>query len=333
MRKFTLRFLFFVSCTLCFSQDPYFTNTNQSLIYLNPSFSGSNGYLRNQTFYRSQWPGSSQNAFVTYGNAFDAYIKPLKGGISFSAVSDDQGNGTLKMTWLNFAYAQYFSLLENKLKIIPSVQIGYIQQTLDKTKLNFGDPINIRYGLIWNYQNNPWGTALPGTNKQNINFSSGLLVRFGDVNAGVSVFNFNSPDIGLYGIYKLPIRTCVYASYNYVPTPRTSVNLSALSNFQMGANRTQVNAISLTGKLILGLGYYFAQGQYLDFYRGRNYYYNGFIATAGIKLKLARICYSYDNTVFVNSGISFQKPSHEISLSFSFKNKKDSIPKFGMENW
>ena len=58
------------------AQDPLFTNNQQSLLYLNPSFAGSNGFMRYQTVYRNQWPNLS-SPYVTFYNSFDSYIKRI----------------------------------------------------------------------------------------------------------------------------------------------------------------------------------------------------------------------------------------------------------------
>jgi len=333
MKKFLFFILFMSSFNFYFAQDPFFTNTNQSLVYLNPSFSGSNGFIRNQTVYRNQWPNISGPAYVTYGNAFDAYIKPIKGGVSLSAVMDDQGNGTLKMTFLNFAYAQYFSLLNNKVKVIPSVQFGYFRETLDKTKLNFGDGINSRYNMVWNDQSS---SVVPVVNKENFNFSSGLLITYNDFILGVSAFNANQPDIGLVGFYKLPARTCINASYNMAYGAQTMINFSGVSNFQMGLSTPQFKTTLVYREFVFGLGYFYSQGKTnLNHYYGTkiNFYDHGFLANIGLHFKRININYSYDNTVIKNSEFGTGKSSHEISLSLNFKSKKDTIPKFGMEYW
>ena len=48
------------------AQDALFTSNQQSFLYLNPSFAGSNGFMRYQSLYRNQWP-----------NLSSPYIRPL----------------------------------------------------------------------------------------------------------------------------------------------------------------------------------------------------------------------------------------------------------------
>src|SRR5215207_5644931 len=70
------------------AQDPYFVNSQRSLINLNPSFAGSNGGQRAQTNWR--WESfNPERRFVTYYGAFDTYIKAIKGGLAINLMTDD----------------------------------------------------------------------------------------------------------------------------------------------------------------------------------------------------------------------------------------------------
>lgn len=123
MRK--ICFLYFTALvfTKGFSQDPLFTNTSQSLVYLNPSFAGSNGFIRKQALYRNQWANLSEN-YNTYYGGTDLYLKSAKAAISLSCIHDDAFHGLMRSRSLNFVYAQYFSLLDGKLKIVPSINLS-----------------------------------------------------------------------------------------------------------------------------------------------------------------------------------------------------------------
>ena len=134
MKKIFVFFAFMFGFLVVDAQDPIFLNTNHSLLYLNPSFAGSNGGIRNQLSYRNQWPNLSGN-FVTYLNSFDAYIKPLNAGIAVSYLHDDIARGLLKTNRINLVYAQHFNLFENKLKIVDFIEY-YRQLSLYNIKKN-----------------------------------------------------------------------------------------------------------------------------------------------------------------------------------------------------
>jgi|GEM_PF-1718418 len=248
--KKILIFFATLSCVLTVNgQDPHFLNTNQSLVYLNPSFAGTNGYIRNQASYRNQWPNLSGN-YKTYLNTFDAYVKPLKAGVAVSLMSDDQLSGTLKVTTASLVYAQHISCMDGNLKVIPSVQLSYGIRTLDVNNLHFGDAFDPRYGIVWS---NP--TALPTSNKSYFDASTGLLVNYKNLYVGASVFHFNQPDIGLLGTYKLPALFSFNASYNKAVSERMLLNFSGRLTYQQ-KNTIGKGAVSIIYKsLIAGLGY------------------------------------------------------------------------------
>lgn len=112
------------------AQDPVFSNTPQSLIHLSPSFSGSNGGLRYQGIYRNQWFNLS-SPYVTLYNSVDAYIKAIRGGIGLAYMHDNQANGILVTDRIDLSYAQHLSFPDQKLKIIPSLQLSYFKRTVD----------------------------------------------------------------------------------------------------------------------------------------------------------------------------------------------------------
>src|SRR5688572_27486064 len=86
-----------------FSQDAYFTSTNLSLIYLNPSYAGSNGFIRIQSTARVQ-DYNSNRSFLSSFTSMDAYLKPLNGGLAVSYFYDDYSKGQLKTSAFGLAY-------------------------------------------------------------------------------------------------------------------------------------------------------------------------------------------------------------------------------------
>ena len=198
--------LFIILELKIFAQDPIFTNTNQSLIHLNPSFAGSNGFLRYQSNTRSQWYNLS-GSYLTYYNSVDVYIKPTNGGMALTYTRDDQAKGTLITDRLDLTYAQHFNLFEKKLKIIPSLQISCFQKALDNSKLNFGDQIDPRRGFAW--------SQTPSTSvvkKINMDLSAGLIINYKHFYIGTSVFHITQPDEGVLGPSRLPYRLSMFTS-------------------------------------------------------------------------------------------------------------------------
>ncbi len=309
--RIILLILVFAFSALCFSQDPFFTNTQQSLVYLNPSFSGSNGFIRNQAIYRGPMSIYSYPLYVTFGNTFDAYIKPIRGGISASVFLDEQGQGLLRMSSFSFAYAQHFSLFKNKLKVIPSLQATYIQERLNKSYLNFGDLINSRYPEIWNSQ-----TTVPVTAKTITDFSSGLLFQTKYFNFGAAVFHLLQPNLSLFDVNKLPTKITLHASYNFLINRKANLNVTGLTNIQSNFSFSALNATLVYQKLIFGLGFTSA---------------SDVIATVGLHFKSFNVCYTIDGGPFKFS--ENRSTYNQLSLSLNLRKKavRDSLA--NMENW
>ena len=313
MRK--ICFLYFILFVFAkgFSQDPLFTNTTQSLVYLNPSFAGSNGGIRNQLSYRDQWPNLS-GTYFTYLNSFDAYIKPLKGAIAVSVLHDDASRGLLKTDVLNLVYAQHFSLFGGKLKIIPSLQASYFRLTLDKTKLNFGVPIDPRRGIFWG----PPTIAVPSQTKSNFDFSSGILANYKNLYFGTSVFHINEPDEGLLGTSKLPYRLSLHSSYNLHLSEKTLINFFVNYQKQDKFDYLHLNVNTLFFKhLLVGAGFK-SSASITNIHAG--YRNNNFVLSLGYDVSLTKLS---GNTA----------GSWEFMASFNLRNKEQRKTLTDLERW
>ncbi len=294
-----------------FSQDPLFFNTQQSLVYLNPSFAGSNGGVRDQLNYRNQWPNLSRG-YVTFLNSFDAYLPKTKGGISISALRDIQAYGTLTTDVLSVGYAQHLSFFEGELKIIPSIQGAYFKLTLDKTKLNFGDPINLRHRSYWDIF-----SGAPNQDISNFDFSSGLLINYKGFYLGGSAFHINQPDQGLIGTSKLPYRLSLHSSYNLHVSEKTLFNFLVRYERQNKFDCLYLNANALLFKhLILGGGY------------TSNYNYN---FNAGYKHNFFTLAFEYD--VAVSKFSRTTAGSWELAVSYNLRNKENRKTLTDFEKW
>lgn len=300
MKKTCLLYGLALASFFSYSQDPLFLNTNQSLVYLNPSFAGSSGGARNQFSFRNQWPVLT-GRHVTYLNSFDAYIRSIKGGIAVSVLTDDVSHGTLKTTNFNIAYAQYLSVSE--LKIIPSVQIGYVQKVLDVNNLYFGDMIDPRYGIAW--QNS---SRIPSPNKTYLDVSSGLLFNYKDLYAGASVSHLNRPDIGLLGSFRMPVLYNFHASYNRRLSGRTLLNFSLRGISQQHRTIVQLalNAV-LYKYLLAGIGLRSTSSP---------------IVSVGWRNSQCSILLSYDKGLYKRSEYS-AAGAWELMLGFRFGNKAE----------
>ncbi len=227
------------------AQDPVFANSNQSLVYLNPSFTGSNGYIRDQVSFRNQWPAISSN-YITAANCFDVYVKPMRAGIGIITSYDDQARGTIVWKSIGLTYAQYFYSKSKKLKIVPSLQASYIMGSLDKSKLSFGYQVDPRRGFYWNSSE-----IVPSSNKNNVDISAGLMMNYKKFYVGFAAFHINQPDIGFLGVSKLPCRFSVHASYNFFVKEKNIIQVFARYDQQMNFKYVALKVNALLAKHLM----------------------------------------------------------------------------------
>lgn len=305
-------FLSVISFMLSKGQDAVFTNVNQSLIYLNPSFAGSNGGIRNQAGYRNQWPNLGTN-YVTFSNSFDVYLNKIKAGIALNYLRDNEARGTIKTDVFNISYAQYFYLCDKNLKIIPSIQAGGFIKKLDKTKLTFGEPYYPTGRTC------PWGTGCnePSSRKSNFDFSSGLLINYKRFYFGTSVFHITQPDEGFIGLSKLPYRLSVHSSYNFNAGPKTLFNFFVRFEKQQKFEYVNLKAnVLLMNYFILGTG--ISSNDVINFNAG--YRNNYFVLSIG-----------YDQGFSELSGSAAS--SWELLASFNLINKENRNQITNFEAW
>jgi len=311
MKKTILFNILIFSVLISNAQDPVFYNSNQSLIYLNPSFAGSNGGIRNQFSYRNQWPQTSYN-FSTYLNTVDLYIKAIRGGLAVSAMQDDVYSGRLKTNALSLSYAQYFSLMDGNLKIIPSIQMSYVQRVLDVESLSFGDALDPRYGLVWSTQ------LPPVLKKSYADFSSGLLVTFKNkLFIGTSFFHMNQPDGGLLDTRKIPVNFNFHASYNFKLSEKSCLQALYRTNSQsmFWTNRLGLNLVSFN-HLITGIGLVNWEEPVLS---------------AGYRNNYFNLLIGYDFTLSKLAGNT--AGNWELHASFNLRNKEQRKILTSFETW
>lgn len=308
MRMLSLIYVLLLSLNVV-SQDPLFFNTNQSLVYTNPSFAGTNGLIRNQFLYRNQWPTLSAN-YITYYNATDVFIKKSKSGLAFIYLHDDINDGLFKRDEFHLVYAQHIHLFNGKGKLIPSIQAGYFIRTLDQTKLNLGQMIESGHNLYW--ETNP----LP-KRKTNFDFSAGLLFYYRHFYVGFSAFHFTQPDKGFLGVSKLPVRFSGYLSYNLYFNDKNI--FQAQLNYQ---NQNNANVLIVGGNFLLFNSWLLgAAYKSLD----------GIVLRSGYRQKYFSLQLGYDVVVSKLSGNT--AGSWELSVSFNLRNKEERGQLLDMERW
>lgn len=305
-----------------------FINTNQSLVYLNPSFAGSNGFLRHQISFRNQWPdyiNSYDGASYNYGVCTDIYLKGIKGGFAL-ATKKDFNYGYIVDDRIDATYAQHISLLNGKLKISPSIQISYLQRKTDYAKI-----------YQW-YNPNPYINTKP-TIKQNIDISSGLIINYKRFYFGATLFNINQPELGgpfyTNSTYKLPLRLSFFSSIN------TSIGSKSILNLLIRYERQSTYYKSLyyyiNGQFAVNLvlfnhlilGYGFKSSGASNFFSNSQ---QSLYSTLGYRHNYFALTFNYEGNISSYNG--FQSANqYELTASFNLRKKEERKLLLDFEKW
>ncbi|MDF2436045.1 MAG: hypothetical protein K0Q95_421 [Bacteroidota bacterium] len=291
------------------AQDPQFTQFYANPLYLNPAFAGSNICPRININYRNEWPGIS-GTFVTTSASFDRLVYKIKSGIGIMAMSDNAGQGTLKTTSISGVYS-YQVRIKKDFAINFGLQATYGEKSIDWTKLNFGDQIDERRGFVRNTK------EVQGLSKKSyVDLSAGIVAFSKRFYGGFAAHHLNTPDEGLIGQSKLPMKLTAHAgAIIQVGDKQAETTISPNIIYQKQQDFQQLNlGVYLTkGILVGGLWY-------------RNS--DAFIILVGIQKGAFKIGYSYDLTV--SKLTSASAGSHELSLGIQLNCKKPK-PKYRPE--
>lgn len=319
--------LLFVFTTNAFAQDVPFANTNQSLLYTNPSFAGSNGGLRVQSVYNNQnllrYLNGRESNFSNYyylfntQNSIDAYIKKLHGALALNYTNIGFTNKYSTHTSQNvgLTYAQHFKI--KNFKIIPSVQFSFIQNRQVYKDAFYEDMKH-------------WDIFLPYTppprviKSQGFDVSTGLLFQYKNFYGGVSAFHLNRPDIALWGSQPTPIFVNIHASQNIILSEKFLLNFFMKMSFsEMDFNSLRIAANALFFKhFIYGIGV-----------SGGNTTTDNVMMLAGYRANYfsATIGYGINNM----SALFTERFRHtwELALSFNLRDKENRNTLTAFEAW
>lgn len=188
----------------------------QSLLNANPAFAGSNGGVRNQAF--AELPAKGGYRMFNFNNAFDCYLPSLKSGIGLVYNYDKWGD-IIRNQNATLIYTRHFKVGE-KLKIIPSVQGGFIRREVNYT---------------WTY-----GPLSGWQTEQNYSIGYGVLVNYKNIYAG-----FNSSSVDYRPVSGRNSTSFFYFKHKFHASYNLNINENFHVNFfgQLSSGPTNSNAI------------------------------------------------------------------------------------------
>lgn len=285
-----------------FGQDPSFSQSSNNLTYLNPAFTGTAENMRTSFSYRNQWPSISGN-YITTNLSVDQYLGKF-GGIGVTYIHDLAANTMMTdNVYLDYAY----KINVGKYGVVSiGTEVGYIQRSVDWSKLTFGSMINPRRGFV--YQ-----TSQPINSKvENVDLGAGVLFYNKVLFAGYGIHHINKPNLSLTGGESmLPMLHSLYIGGmfeigDFTISPQVDVKAQEMFHSVLGL--VKVNYKWMTA----GFGLR-AKGCCIG--------YLGFSLN-----KKVNINYSYDVTVSKLSAATVG--AHEVSLQVMFNVLKSKNDKF-----
>ncbi len=283
------------------AQDPQFTQFYANPLYLNPAFAGSKRCPRVNLNYRNQWPAFA-GQYETYSASYDQHVNALSGGLGGYVYSDLQGNGTLRTINISAIYS-YTLEVSRSFSIKAGFQATYMQQSIDWSRLTFGDMIDERYGFVYETQETPGTDQINGAD-----FSVGFLGYSDKFYAGFAVHHLAEPQASFFSdndsrIYrKYTLHGGMNIPFNERYPEEGAISPNILYMQQGPARQLLFGLYAKKGPFVAGLWY-------------RNQ--DAFIVLAGLQTEKFRFGYSYDITT---SRLTNEPGgSHEISVGFQFE--------------
>jgi type IX secretion system PorP/SprF family membrane protein len=334
MRKVLLAITAFIAMNSANAQDPHFSQFFSSPLTLNPAFTGKfDGQFRFAGNFRNQWV-SIPNAYSTMSGSIDFGILKNslpKGdvfGIGFSGLSDQSGDGALKLSYGSASIAYHKALDEDGYNTLGiGFQATYSGIDVNLAKLTFEDQLtqNGFTGTTSEYFNN-------GTYENYFDMNTGILFsgsNDGNNNyyAGLSFYHINSPVVGFMDKnWKLSPRITAHGGGTFPLDETLSISASIIEQLQDQANET-------VGGAALCINANDDKDDPTNIYIGSWYRLgDAIIPYVGLEFSGLRLGASYDINVSSLKAATEERGGTEFSIIYITKNPDNSFgipcPKF-----
>jgi type IX secretion system PorP/SprF family membrane protein len=273
--------------------------------------------------YRNQWLGI-QNAYATYGLAYNQYAPSIRSGFGLQVMADVAGNGIYNTFQLGGAYAYDIRFSEDSY-IRMGMEGNFVNKRLNWSKLIFLDQIDPMTGAVDGQGNpNPSGEVPPAVASVGyFDAGIGMVVGFPHWHAGFSMKHLNAPREGILNVVgtqandELPIRYTFHAG--------GEINLGKGYNKRKSKSFISPNILFVKQRDFyqLNVGGYLRMDQLMGGLWLRHTFTNvdALIFMVGFQKDFFRLSYSYDLTLSrlgVRSG-----GTHEISLQFQLQSENN----------
>jgi type IX secretion system PorP/SprF family membrane protein len=171
-KTFTLSMGLLFLGNISFAQDPSFSQFYAGSTYLNPAITALRSGITVNSAYRNQWFGIQKTkGFETYTASVEAEV-PFLFGMGLSVLSDKEGHADYKTTAARLSFSKAVPL-SSKMNLHAGMSTGYMERSIDWSKLVFSDQLDPTMGLVQNSK-----FAYDNTKIITADFSGGLALRW-----------------------------------------------------------------------------------------------------------------------------------------------------------
>jgi len=321
--KFKSTLILFLLLSLTFwsntaqAQDPEFSQFYNAPAHLNPAMIGFSLEPRFVMNYRRQWP-DYDNAFNTIAVSYDQQFYSLNSAFGISVLTDRSGGGIYNTFYGNVHYAYQLSL-SNKISLKAGGSLGFVQKSINQSKLIYFDQLNPVIGYDPNLQTNE--APLARRYRTTLDLGMGALAYTPTFYLGFSVKHITTPSLSFSNSEdpenRLSVRTSIHLGKVFYLGDNTlgRIPFYITPNF-LFINQARFNQV-------IG-GTYFGKGLLFGgiWYKHTLENSSSIIALFGVRASLFKISYSYD---FNASPLKVPLQTHEIAISIDLGKTPEAI--------
>jgi type IX secretion system PorP/SprF family membrane protein len=282
------------------AQDPTFSQNFSAPLWVNPALAGATGAGRLATIFRDQYANLSGN-YQTFYASYDHFVNKIGSGVGFYYLHDQAS--FLSSSRFGLALSHGFDLSEKKFRIVPGIDLDFVQNILDTTNFHITDPENyyVKRGLF--------------------DLGAGLHAITDRLNFSFSAHHLTQPDESYFRSYtaRLPIRLTAIIDYVFGKLDeKRSLKVAPSLKYEKQQDFFYVQGGLALSYWKIKLGFAFKT----DGYQVSGWTPNQFMvvqaAYQGLIFKL-RYCYAFA----ANDNAQVYGGTHEVTTLFNlFKRKK-----------
>lgn len=282
-------------------------------MYLNPALTGSTEKGRAMLLSRFQYPKVG-GTFINNAFSIDYNANNANSGFGLLVMNSQAGQAGIRASSITLNYA-YHVALSDEWQMKLGISAGYNNQSIGFFNYTFGDQLNSS-GTI-----SPTAEALNKTKISYLDLASGVFLHNKNIWVGFAAHHLNEPNRSFFDKnYQLPRRFSLQLGARMEIDEYNTITPQANVRDQKGLYQADLGVLWSSGVLEAGLWY-----KNMPISKTAN---SSIAAVVSFGVQKLRFTYSYDYVFGKFQGLG---GAHEVGLSFSFGEWKDSRKPYGKQ--